>query len=242
MADARATRSRRGAAAGDDLVECAGEVAIGAGGEPGSPRWNASSCESALVLRSVEERSMMGPRSLVRLAVLGVAIACPGVAAAGTASFSIPAGAMIPDGAAALVPAALQLPDQSGPRVFFNFVLPRDYVSNTDVTIVLHYGSLSTSCQFLLVPDTATQRRPGVPADAAIETFVPKNGSNLLAAPSSVLVPSQKAYVLKPGGAIPGMRKGDQFLLGLIRGGDDAEDTCDGHLLVQAVDVRYTTP
>jgi hypothetical protein len=174
--------------------------------------------------------------------VIGVAIGWAGTAAAGTASFSIAGGAMTGDTGATVSSGGVILPNVSGPRVFFTFVLPRNYVSNTSITIIAYMHSVDADCTFVLLTDTVVQRRPGIEVDGTKTVFVPNNGSTVVTASSSVTIPFKKSFSLNPGGTIATMRKGDQFMIGLVRDASDVEDTCTGDVYFEAVDLRYTTP
>lgn len=181
--------------------------------------------------------------ALLRLAALGAALALPARAMAGSASFSIPGGgAMVGDGGATVAPGGVFLPATGTPSASFTFVVPRDYVRNSTISLVLYLHAVPESCTFVLVPTTVVHRRPGEPVDGETSVLAPKDGSNVVAAPASNSVPFTKTYALTPGGPLKGIRKGDQFLIALSRNNDDPDDGCNGLVVVEAVDVRYSTP
>jgi len=186
---------------------------------------------------------MIDKRTLIRLAVLGAMLASSGPASAGTASFGIPGGGgMVGDGGATVSTGGVFLPATGLPQAVFTFVLPRDYVKNTSITIVAYFHSIGTNCTFVLEPALVVHRRPGVEVDGTTSVLAPKNGSPVVNATAAPSIPGQKPFLLSPGGTIPTIKRGDQFLIGLARVASDIEDTCTGIVVLEAVEVRYTTP
>src|SRR5262245_29606674 len=118
----------------------------------------------------------MDSRRRIAAMVVVLALACAGPAAAGTASFSLTAGALLGDTGATVAPGGVVLPNTSDPRAFFSFILPRDYAPNTPVTLVVGLHSVATSCTFVLVPSVVVQRRPGIPVDGETGVLAEKNG------------------------------------------------------------------
>ncbi|HZR79883.1 MAG TPA: hypothetical protein VFD92_02215 [Candidatus Binatia bacterium] len=180
-------------------------------------------------------------RRIASVAVV-LALSFAGPAAAGTASFSLTAGALLGDTGATVSPGGVVLPNANAPQAFFSFILPRDYAPDTPVTLVVGLHSIATSCTFVLVPSVVVQRRPGIPIDGEVGVLAEKNGSQVVTAPASSTIPFQKVYVLSTGGTIPGMKKGDQFLIAIVRNPGDPDDTCGNDVYFESVDVRYTTP
>src|SRR5262245_55980471 len=93
-------------------------------------------------------------RRLAGMMVIGVAIASSRSAAAGTASFGLGGGAMVGDGGATVSGGGVILPNTGAPRAFFTFILPRDYVAGTELTLVAYLHSVVPSCTFVLLPET----------------------------------------------------------------------------------------
>jgi hypothetical protein len=187
---------------------------------------------------------MNDPRTLARLVVLGTVLAWSGTAAAGTASFGIPGGGgMVGDTGATISAGGVFLPNTSAPRALFTIVLPRDYVKNTPIKLITYFHSIATNCSFVLLPAMVVHRRPGLPVDGTTTILAPQDGSPVVDAPSSPSIPGQKTFVLSPGGAtISNIKRGDQFLIGLARDTADLDDNCENLVVLEAVDVRYTTP
>jgi hypothetical protein len=181
-------------------------------------------------------------RRIALLIAFAWALASPAAARAGSASFSIAGGAVGGDSGATSSGGVTFLPATGAPRVGLNFVLPRDYATDTPISIVLYLHAAETSCGFVLVTDSVAHRRPGVPSDFTTSVFAPKNGSPVVAAPADLTIVAQKTYVLSPGGTLAHMKRGDEFFIRLVRDPSDPSDTCTNSLALDAVDVRYTTP
>ena len=185
---------------------------------------------------------MKTPRSIGLASALALTLSGAGTALAGTASIGLGGGSLAGDGGATLSIGGLILPNASAPRASITFILPRDYVTNTPVSLVGYFHTSATNCGAVLVTNFVLQRRPGVAVDGDTGVFVPKNGSPVIDAPDTGAIPTQKTWVLSPGGSIKSMKKGDQFAIVLVRNPTDPDDTCEADLYLEAVDIRYETP
>ena len=149
---------------------------------------------------------------------------------------------MVANSGATVQAGGIFLPDLDGPQASFTFILPRDYAKNTPITILASYHSVDTDCTFVLQPGFVVHRRPGVPVDGTTSVFAPKNGSLIVDATADPTIPGQKSFALTPGGTLPTIRRGDQFFISLLRNANSPDDTCTGLVILEAIEVRYTTP
>src|SRR5687768_6027075 len=104
--------------------------------------------------------------SFVRNSVLCGFAACLtlwcGQASAQTiASFSIPVHGVLLEDDATMTLSGPALNGGAGANVTFNFVLPRDYVNNTEVLVVLSLRSVSTGCGIYLAALQMARSRAG---------------------------------------------------------------------------------
>jgi hypothetical protein len=152
------------------------------------------------------------------------------------ASFGIPVYSLREDGETTSSITGINLGATGTSGVTLNFVLPRDYVNDSEVAVLLFLKSFSVSCSIRFAAAQMTRSRAG---QAQI------NSLDGLTAPNPVInVTSnnifQRAFRLNPGGAAADQKKGDIFALRLRREGDDPSDTCAQELLVSGIEVRYT--
>ena len=150
------------------------------------------------------------------------------------ASFSIPVAATILGGAT-LVIGAIALPASNTTTFAFDFVLPRDYVNDTEVLVVLNLSADDSPCTLRLVADTMGRRRAPRPVILGLAGLTAPN-PNVDFPSANVLL---RQFSINPGGAMPGQRRGDAITLQLRREGNNAADDC-GSVFVGTIDVRYT--
>ena len=151
------------------------------------------------------------------------------------ASFSIPVAATILTGGATLTLGAIVLPSSNTTTFAFDFVLPRDYVNDTEVTVVLNLSADNSPCTLRLAGDTMVRRRSPRAVVLGLAGLTAPN-PNVDFPSANVLL---RQFTINPGGAMPGQRRGDAITLQLRREGNDAADTC-GSVFVGTIDVRYT--
>jgi hypothetical protein len=105
------------------------------------------------------------------------------------------------------------------------------------VQIVLYLRAGGTPCTARFIPERLQRRRIGLPLF--------ENLSGLSAGNPSVQFPDSairdKRVTVGPGTVVPGQRRGDAFVVGILRQADDASDNC-GVVFVMAIDIRYPTP
>jgi hypothetical protein len=156
-----------------------------------------------------------------------------GPASAASQSFSVPIQA-VTLASGATIGTSLNLPATGSPSFFINFVLPRDYAKDSPITVVLYLSSAS-ACTTRIVAPQLVRRRIG--KLAANELAGLDDGSPTIAIPSGIV--ASKVVTIAPGDILAGQRPGDAVLLQFRREADDAGDTCDGAVFIQAIDIRY---
>ena len=163
----------------------------------------------------------------------------PSPALAGTGSFGIPLQAITTSFGASFAGDAISLPESGSPSFLFSFVMPRDYVNDQEVRIVLYLATdRDPPCAARFIPNHFARSRIGLPQ-------VRFNFSGLSVGSPSVEFPDQailgKVVRLRPGTAMPGQRRGDAFVVQIYRDADHVSDTCPS-VSLQAIDIRYPTP
>jgi hypothetical protein len=176
--------------------------------------------------------------NVIKLGILATSTAAALVvpALATDRSFAIPTSAVVVGGIGA-GNTAIELPDGATTTLFVNFVLPRDYVHNQPVKILLYLSSSAAPCTVLLAPEQLLRFRVGAPAV--------KNPSGLSVRSPTVNLDANigaQILTLAPGTVLSGQRTGDAFTVSVQRPASDPSDTCAGSVFVEAVDVRYPTP
>ena len=134
---------------------------------------------------------------------------------------------------------SINLPNAGTPSITMNFVLPRDYQTNSQVNIVFYVTlSVGAPCKIRFIPTAMTRKRVG---------SVLVNDLNGLSSNSSVInIPVvntvvQKQFILAPGGLLTGQNRGDAFSITFARDGENAQDTCAGNsFFVHGIEIRYT--
>ena len=169
----------------------------------------------------------------------GFALATRAAVGAEFASFGYPPQAVQAFGAAT-ASSVVSIPNDSiGIHGFFlNFVLPRDFVTNGKVRIVVYLAtSAARSCNMLFEPVQLSRWRPGVNPLLNSPGLSPADGSRFVAFPNNTV--RTKVFTLSRDAAFPGgQRPGDAFRVALGREGGDPADTC-GTVQVPAIDVLY---
>ena len=170
---------------------------------------------------------------------VGLALATRTAAAAEIASFSYPPQAVLAFGAAT-ASSVVSIPNDSvGIHGFYlNFVLPRDYVTNGKVRIVVYLTtSAARSCNMLFEPVQLSRWRPGVNPLLNSPGLSPADGSSFVAFPNNTV--RTKVFTVSPDAAFPGgQRPGDVFRVALGREGGNPGDTC-GTVQVPAINILY---
>jgi hypothetical protein len=157
------------------------------------------------------------------------------LASAQVASFSIPLHATLEDGG--FPPGLTAGFAPTGNRdLSFTFDLPRDYVNNTAVSIVLLVSSNSGPCSARLIPHRMMRRRGGTPV---LDTLDGVDGGNAVFNIPE-LMDINKTFKIAPSGALADLKRGDSIMLQIRRTADDPADNCVG-VFVGGIDVRYTT-
>ena len=154
------------------------------------------------------------------------------------ASFSIPVFASRLEGAT-FGASSIVLPSSGTPDFTVNFVLPRDYVINGEVLVVIYLTTPTVPCSIRFVPSALVRQRGNA---TSVSGLVGINGGSPV-----VNFPTTGATVLKnfriaPGGIVADQRRGDSIFLRLTREADDATDTCPDNAFVVGIDVRYPVP
>jgi hypothetical protein len=124
----------------------------------------------------------------------------------------------------------------SGANVTFNFVLPRDYVNNTEVKIVLSLRSVSTACGIYLAALQMARSRAGRPEVVSLDGLTAPNPV-INATSTNVFL---KTFKINPGGAFTDQKRGDAISLHLARLTGEPQDNCAGALIISGIEVRYT--
>jgi hypothetical protein len=158
--------------------------------------------------------------------------AMPAKAAENSFSFP-PQAATVQNGA--IAGAAINLPSNGTPDFFISFVLPRDYAKNEKVSVILYLSSGASPCITRIVTPQLNRFRRGEPVAfdlVGLDDGNPniKIGEDLIA---------QKVITIEPGDQLNGQRPGDAIRLQFRRQAEDAIDTCNAAVFVQAIDIRY---
>jgi hypothetical protein len=135
----------------------------------------------------------------------------------------------------------LRLPDAGNPNFAFTFALPRDYINNSEVSVLLHLTVPSgTPCSAVLQSLLLTRSRGGVPVSEGIIGVTPSLTTNFTAAGTIAI----RSFKINPSGTglIPDQKKGDVIGLQLRRLPADISDTCATTLDVYGIEVRYMAP
>ena len=153
-------------------------------------------------------------------------------------SFGIPVNSALLSGETSVTITGVALLAAGPSTLTINFVLPRDYVNDSEVEVLLSMRATSASCSFLFEALSMQRVRAG---------RAPTSGLAGLTAPGPVItapapqVVFLKKYRINPGGAMPGQRKSDSISLMFRRVPDDPLDTCVTQaLIIPAIEVRYT--
>ena len=154
------------------------------------------------------------------------------------ASFSYPPFAAEGTGGAIIGGASITLPNSGDPEFFITFVLPRDYVNNTEVKIYFYLSQGGASaCQIRFQPQQMVRKRVGSATVNALTGL--SSGDNLASFSATPSVIVQKIFTLVAGATPTGQLRGDAFSIAFRRVSGDANDTCSGNAFVQAIDIRY---
>jgi hypothetical protein len=160
-----------------------------------------------------------------------------GAGAASAGSFSIPLGAVAPDGSAT-ASITISLPRVAGGSsgFFFGFVLPQDYETNRKVQIVFYLRTTTTGCNARILATNLNRNRVGLATAIGLTGLTPADGSTTVSFPDNNVV--AKIFDLRKG-IHPGQRRGDAIVMRLAREGTAADTCADGPVRVVAIDVRY---
>jgi len=179
-------------------------------------------------------------RSIGFACAIGLALwASP--ASAGTTSFSYPTLATSPSGSGASISAfGIGLPSTGTSGFHLNFNLPRDYVNNGRVKIVMQLLSGGTPCTTKFGAYFLIRTRAGRPRWDGSAGLTATNGSPTIYFPGQDII--AKVFSLVPDPAFPGQRGGDSFLASFRREAGDATDNCSSNLFVNSIEIIYPRP
>jgi hypothetical protein len=155
-------------------------------------------------------------------------------AAAVLASFDIPPMATQGIGDAVVNGTNIELTGNL-PGFRINFTLPRNYVNNTEVLIVIYFTAGASPCQIRFEATELTRKRPGA---TTVTDLSGLSGNTTFNINLSTVV--QKNFKLNPGGPLAGQIKGDSFGIEFKRQSAHVDDTCISTAFVESIEIRYT--
>jgi len=125
--------------------------------------------------------------------------------------------------------------------VTVNFQIPKGYKKNSPLTVVVDYHAFgnATSCDYVLLPDSANVYRPGENAlSISAGSFQPADGNPIIPAQGQVV--GEKTFQLSTLGSFT-LESGASIFLKFERQGTSVDDTCADPLEINGISVQYIT-
>jgi hypothetical protein len=152
--------------------------------------------------------------------------------------------------------APLRLPAKaSTPSFTLGFTIPKDYVPDTPLKIIILWETLDTQCTFYLRPNLLFRARAGHPRDFgaasggleavnASTSFSLTGSGIVMEAPLAAHETARVRFKIVPTpGEFPTLQAGDAVNFGIFREDrDTTNDTCDQELGIAGISIVYTTP
>jgi len=170
-----------------------------------------------------------------------VALAAGSMAEAGRGTISInPLAAVFSNGALSCE-CGILMPEFVDSTVTVSFQIPKGYRKNSPLTVVVDYHAFgnATSCDYVLLPDSANVYRPGENAlSISAGSFQPADGNPIIPAQGQVV--GEKTFQLSTLGSFT-LESGASIFLKFERQGTSVDDTCADPLEINGISVQYIT-
>jgi len=131
----------------------------------------------------------------------------------------------------------------SGSSTFgFGFQIPKNYRTNSPVSVTFRWHAFSQSCDLFIAPVALTVARTGLvtPNLNVTDGVMAADGTDLWTTTATSDFGLTKIYTLAPGPTFD-LKAGDDILLGFSRDAADLSDTCVSEMFITGITITYIT-